>query len=342
MPNPARPFPSRRRLLAASMLGVVGAGTTLPTGTAAAAPREAGTHGLQEHNDALTRLLTDPRLHGVVDDVVVEFGNARYQPVVDRFVAGGAVANTELRKVWQDTSQSPLGTWDAPVFEQHFRTVRAVNQGRPRDRQLRVLLGDPPIDWAAITTRAELSAVLMQRDAHAATLVEREVVRKGRRALLCYGADHVLHGSIIEQQTGQRPYVIVTLVPLAGDPGGMAERLSAYRAPTVIRAAEHGWLGRFDAGLLLPAAFRGGDGEPVNLRCGVPLGTLLDAGLYVGQPEQLTVSRENPAIYLDEEYWTELQRRNALWGGIVDLDRYRQEQGVRFEPESLPPGMECP
>jgi hypothetical protein len=363
MPDQARSFPSRRRLLTASMLGVAGAGTLSTGAAAASAPRdgsdladavcaafrnhrlvaigEAGTHGLQEHNDALTRLLTDPRLPGVVDDVIVEFGNARYQPVVDRFVAGGAVENAELRKVWRDTSQSPLSTWDAPVFEQHFRTVRAVNQGRPRDRQLRVLLGDPPIDWPAVTTRAELSAVLVQRDAHAATVVEREVLRKGRRALLCYGADHVLHGSRIERQLRVRPYVIATLVPLAGDPGGLAERLSTYPAPSVIRTAGS-WLGRFDAGLLLPAAIRGGDGDPVNLRCGVPLGTLLDAGLHVGRPEQLTVSRENPAIYLDEEYWTELRRRNALWGGIVDLDRYRREQSTRFEPETLPPGMECP
>ena len=40
-------------------------------------------HNLQNHHDALTLLLTDPRLPGVVDDIVVEFGNALYQPVID-------------------------------------------------------------------------------------------------------------------------------------------------------------------------------------------------------------------------------------------------------------------
>jgi hypothetical protein len=41
-------------------------------------------HGLQDHHDALQMLLADPRLPEVVDDIVVEFGNARYQDTVDR------------------------------------------------------------------------------------------------------------------------------------------------------------------------------------------------------------------------------------------------------------------
>ena len=47
-------------------------------------------HGLQNHHDALHLLLTDPRLPAALDDLVVEFGNARYQDTVDRFIAGGA------------------------------------------------------------------------------------------------------------------------------------------------------------------------------------------------------------------------------------------------------------
>jgi hypothetical protein len=42
------------------------------------------THRIQEMHDFLTRLLRDPRLAGAADDIVVEFGNARYQPLIDR------------------------------------------------------------------------------------------------------------------------------------------------------------------------------------------------------------------------------------------------------------------
>jgi hypothetical protein len=44
--------------------------------------------GLQTHGDALALLLSDPRLPRVVDDIVVEFGNAMYQGTVVAFIAG--------------------------------------------------------------------------------------------------------------------------------------------------------------------------------------------------------------------------------------------------------------
>jgi hypothetical protein len=72
----------------------------------------------------------------------------------------------------------------------------------------------------------------------------------------------------------------------------------------------------------------------------VPLGSLLDAGLYLGQPEDLTASRPNPAIYLDPAYWQELQRRNALLGNRVNLDSYRREQHAQYPLPEVPPSLE--
>jgi hypothetical protein len=298
-------------------------------------------HGLQEYHDALAELLADPRLPRVVDDVVVEFGNALYQTTMDRFTAGFPVDNADLRQVWRNTTQSPLATWDAPVYEHIYRTIRAVNALLPPHKRIRVLLGDSPIDWSKITSRDELTTFLMQRDSHAASVVAREVLEKKRRALICYGAGHVLHGSVIEQQTGERPYVIATLVALSGDPGGLARRLSRYPRRTVIPTSGS-WLGSFDAGNVFPAPSPSPSGGPINRMCGIPLGSVIDAGLYVCQPKNLTVSRENPAIYLDPAYWTELQRRNTLYGGVINLDSYRQEQPVRYEPLALPPSLQCP
>jgi hypothetical protein len=108
----------------------------------------------------------------VVDDIVVEFGNARCQDTTDRFIAGQPVADPELRAVWRNTTQSPRRTWDAPVYEQFYRTVRAVNWARPTDRQIRVLLGDPPIDWAAVTDGSGIGAFPAQREARPASVVE--------------------------------------------------------------------------------------------------------------------------------------------------------------------------
>jgi hypothetical protein len=79
---------------------------------------------------------------------------------------------------------------------------------------------------------------------------------------------------------------------------------------------------------------------PHNAYCGIPLGKVLDAGLYVGQAADLTASWPNPAIYLDPVYWAELQRRNAIvatLGVSVDLDTFRQQQPPAYPLLPAPP-----
>jgi hypothetical protein len=284
-------------------------------------------HQLQNHHDALTLLLTDPRLPGVVDDIVVEFGNALYQDTIDRFVSGQLVDNADLRPVWRNTTQSPGETWDAPVYEQFFRTVRAVNAPLSPRRQMRVLLGDPPLDWSTVTSFRQLRTVAgPQRDTHPASVIKTQVLASGHRALICYGMDHLTHGGSLAgilERAGERPYVIADFVPAAGDPGGLARRFSRYARDTVIPTAGT-WLGSVDAGLIS------------NGQCGLRLEAIFDAVLYLGQPENLTASWPNPAIFLDPVYWKELQHRNALQGNRMSLDSYRQEQPVLYPLVRLP------
>ncbi|WP_221327535.1 hypothetical protein [Actinoplanes sp. L3-i22] len=282
-------------------------------------------HGQQEHHDAMQVLLTDPRLPEVVDDIVVEFGNALYQPTIDRFVAGPAVENDKLRLVWRNTTQSPAVSLDAPCYEQFYRTVRAVNWPLPASRRIRVLLGDPPVDWSRVRSRKEVEE--LDRDGHMASVIKREVLAKGRRALIFYGSNHVKHappGAIggggiaqIEQQTGERAYVILA--------GGHPRLASAARRAVIPAAGT--WLATADSGEFgyLP-------GE-----CGVPFGALADALLYLGPIGEQTQSVWNPAIYLDPVFWAELQRRNHLMGDHIDLDKqYRQPQSVAWPVSSYP------
>jgi hypothetical protein len=370
MTTPNAPGISRRRFVGAAGLGMTSvAGLAACAGSgSSSSPASAGGgladavfeafkthrlvalgewHDLQDHFDAVTPLLTDPRLPDVVDDIVVEYGNALYQDTIDRFIAGQPVDDAELRPVWRNTTQSPLETYDGPVYEQFFRAVRAVNWTLPPGKQIRVLLGDPPIDWSKITNRAEMLPFGGPlRAGYPASLVHQQVLAKGHRALICYGWWFVLHGSPnsligrIEQQTGERTYTIADLVPLDGDPGGLARKLSRHPRNTVIPAAGT-WLGSFDAGLTPPSIDKTPNGPPTNPWCGTRLGSLIDAGLYLGQPGELTQTWPDPAIYLDPAYWSELKRRNALGGDGVDLDSYRQEHSARYELLALPPAQEC-
>jgi hypothetical protein len=48
-----------------------------------------------------------------MNDIVVEFGNSRYQDVMDRFVRGEDVPHAQLQPVWQNTAQAHE-IWDVP------------------------------------------------------------------------------------------------------------------------------------------------------------------------------------------------------------------------------------
>ena len=194
-------------------------------------------------------LLSDPRLPGVVDDIVVEFGNALYQHTIDAFIAGRPVADAELRRVWRNTVVSPLETWDEPMYEQVYRTIRAANRVQPAGKRMRVLLGDAPIDWSKITDFCQWLPIFQTRDQHFVSVVKKHVVAKGRRALLLKGLDAFVRPMAIEQVTGERVYAIVDLAFAASDPGGVGRQLAQYPRFTVIPAAGT-WLGSADAGLL--------------------------------------------------------------------------------------------
>ena len=57
-------------------------------------------HGNEQINAFDLSLIRDPAFRAIVSDIVVEFGNARYQSVIDRFVSGADVPPASLRKVW--------------------------------------------------------------------------------------------------------------------------------------------------------------------------------------------------------------------------------------------------
>jgi hypothetical protein len=149
-----------------------------------------GAHGNEQGNAFRLALIRDPRFAALVNDIVIESGSARYQDFMDRWVQGEAVPEAELLRAVRENTVTPTPAWDRPMYEEMFRAVRDINKSLPRDRQLRILLGDPPIDWREVKTADEYRGWLMQRDSHPAALIQRAVLAKGRRALVVYGDGH--------------------------------------------------------------------------------------------------------------------------------------------------------
>ena len=107
-------------------------------------------HGAGGTREFLTSLVRHPRFAGTVNDIVVEFGNARYQDIADRYVAGEPVPRDQLKQIWENTTVVS-GVWSAPMYEGMLSEIRNLNESVPLSKRIRVVLGDPPIDWSVVT-----------------------------------------------------------------------------------------------------------------------------------------------------------------------------------------------
>lgn len=171
-------------------------------------------HGDAGMRDFLRQLFADPRFPETVNDVVLEIGNARYQVLVDDYVNGGAVDESALAEAWLNTTVPNQISADV----EWFRIIRRINAGRPADRRLRLLLGDPPIEWSTVKTGADHFRWVAQRDSYPAALIQTQVIARGRKALIVYG-----HGHFQRRNMGSnyvmgdwRAETIVSLIERAG------------------------------------------------------------------------------------------------------------------------------
>jgi hypothetical protein len=290
-------------------------------------------HGSRPAHAFLLSLIRDPRFAMTVNDIVVEFGNARYQDLVDRFVQGDDVPRDALRLVWRNTTQT-TGTADLPLSEEFFDTVREINASLPRERRLRVLLGDPPIDWDTVRTRDDFQKWLEMRETYPASVLRLEVLAKQRRALLVYGSMHFQRKNLISDydMSVWQAQTIVSLIESAGPERVFTifrgdERLPAlqstvtsWRAPAlaVIKSTTLGaadFAGYYSA---VPPRVAPVDGKPVpvprerwhSLRAE----DQFDAILYLGPSSSAPDAHFSPAICTEPGYLAMRLERIALSG----------------------------
>jgi len=244
-----------------------------------------GPHNNQKGHEFRLALVRDPRFGRLVNDVVVEFGNSRYQAVMDRFTAGEDVPYRELRQVWENTT-IPGTIWDSPIYYEFFTAIRDMN--RANGSHVRVLLGDPPIDWASIRSATQINAFYPQRSSYPAKIIQKEVLEKNRRALVVYGAGHLIG------RGNPRADTIV----------GILERESNAHIFTI----SNGYVdvSRFQAGAAWPVPslikIWGTTLGSEPSEAGSPLEQDFDALLHLGGPAALSMTRVQKSVCNDPEY----------------------------------------
>lgn len=302
-------------------------------------------HGNEQNHAFRLALLRDPRFAATVNDIVVELGNARYQDLVDRFVIGQDVPYADLRKAWQDTTVTTAGN-NYAMMQELFETVRTVNASIPRERRLRILLGDPPIDWDNVRTREDHQKWLAMRDSYPAAVIQVEVLAKQRRALVLYGQLHFQRKNLFsnydmqtwEAQTivslleGATPTKVFTI--WQEDLQKLPVDVRSWHVPSLalIRGTE---LGAADFTLYQqspPARFKVVDGKMVQIPRdewrSLRAEDQLDALLYLGPASAMTERRshEIPPALCSEPGFLEMQLKRISLTGVprAEADQLKQ------------------
>ncbi len=273
-------------------------------------------HGKEEDGDLQVELIRSSDLPKKARNIVVEWGNSLYQDILDRYVKGEIVPDVELKKVWRDTTQSPvMDTADLNNPPLLLTEIRSLNKRLPKALKLRVLAGDSPIDWAKVTTKQEFAHFLSSRDEVAADVINREVLQKHEKALVIYGAGHIWRGntfvktpnlvSLLDKSFPGRIYTVFRIGGIYPNTEKLEKLIGEPTRPILLS------LKGTSVGALNANEFIGRD-IPVHL---FPedfhLEQVADAVIYTGRSADTEV-RTGMAAEVDPSFAQELSRRKSL------------------------------
>ncbi len=244
-------------------------------------------HWRKLDSDVRIALVRHPDFPNRARFIMVEFAADPHQTTLDRYVGGEDVSAEELQQVWATTSN---GQWDSPVYADFFAAVREVNAKLPLEKRIRVVAGDPG------------KGAKISRDDWAVSTLRQQVLEKGEKALVIYGAGHFFRtqaqyalppgiGEISQSLDADYPGRTFVVVTLGGDDPKYEsfERALQTSVRPVLVSLQEAPIREFAAvDFLGPKLFQqlpGGEIECIFQGSGVLLGATADAALYSGTDE---------------------------------------------------------
>ena len=305
-------------------------------------------HGNVQMQAWLLSLVRAPRFADAVNDIVIETASARYQDAIDRFVRGEDVDRGVLRKAWEEHTVPVNGL--GSHTEDFIRVVRAVNASLGDGRKLRVIAGDPPIDWDNVVTRDDHRRWIELRDSYPADLIRRQVLDRGRRALIIYGQGHLQRRQIVsnydmstwQAQTvisllGRDPaariFSVWTLMDRNAElPDGVASwpvpSLAAMRG-TTLGAKD---FGTYNRGLGDGTRFAVRNGQLAPLRQeewqAMRMEDQFDALLYLGPPSSMTTATVPAELCRDRQFMDTRLKRLQRFTPPVEVENLKKACGM--------------
>jgi hypothetical protein len=287
-------------------------------------------HGNKDLDDLILHIVRNPVFPTKVNDIAVECGNSLYQSVLDRYIAGEDVPLSEVRQVWRNTTQ-PMCSVSA-FYEELVPLVRRINQKLLPEKRIRVPACDPPLDWSRVKDKSE---VMLDRDASIASVMEKEVLSKHRKALMLFGAFHLFHfnnvppvglESAVQRYKTNYPGVTLVIADVFSnltdlpkfDSDEMEARMASWPVPSLVQDIEGTWLVDVDK---------------------TYFSKTVDAYLYLGPSDLLLVEPRPAEIFSNGDFMAELRRRAAIMGNAPVTNQTNPDKlsDQNFSPFSLDP-----
>jgi hypothetical protein len=306
-------------------------------------------HNNKQEYEWLQSLVSNPEFADRVDDIVMEIGNSLYQKSVDRYIAGDAVPIEQVQRAWRST----LGLGPPPpIYADLYKTVRETNMRRHGNHQMRVLCGDPYIDWNKVKTKDAIGPFLGHRDQWYAQVVKDEVLAKHHRAFLIAGSNHFLRErgkGYIEpelRRAGAKTFLILAGTNAVKGYDDLDHRFDSWPAPSIVMLNGN-WVGELAA---IPVI----SGGTEEIQPPLKLKDAADALLYLG-PRDSLILVSAPRDEVDgTPYGKELLRRMMLLGfqPFIPESHSDKKESAQFDrPEpgndeppfpALPKNMDAP
>ena len=285
-------------------------------------------HNSAQEEDFYAALVRHPRFATEVGNVVVEFGGAAHQDLLDAYLNGQEVSYADLRATWTDVV-GWVPTVTGLGYANFFAQVRAVNLALPRERRIHVWLGEPPIDWSKIRTKADFDTILARRDTHAADVIEKNILGPGRKAVVIYGDLHFYNNQglrrLVEKQYPNAFFIVAMYGGYATKSctAAFEQGISDWAVPalaTPLRGTSlESKLYRSDCDVeprtslpFKPSMSEAQKRQFADAIERMDSGVDGDALLFLGKANTLTRTPMEPSIYLDLTYRREIERRQRL------------------------------
>jgi hypothetical protein len=265
-------------------------------------------HGNKDTDDFTLALIRNPLFADTVNDIAVECGNSLYQATLDQYIAGADLPLSDVRKIWRNTTQIECGF--STFYEELFPLVRRINMKLTSDKQIRMLACDPPVDWSSVHSISDLMP-FMNRDGNIASVMEKEVLAKKRKALMLFGINHMQHfghTGVAQYENagyGNLTFVVADHFGFGNDTPSLAQnndsieaQMLSWQVPSMVSIAGT-FLAKLD-----PAYF--GQTPQSSGQTGYPG---VDGYLYVGRRDFLLRESRSAQAVLDQEFIGELQQR---------------------------------